>query len=141
MTGLSLVRSTSVTAAMARRRGAGRLAPWCFVLAGVVITAALTASIQIAGAVTNLRGEILALQQQCDELAARQAVLAVDWNTETSRQRIMRRAERELSLVCPDVPGLLLVAKRATDPANDAPLVALDLTPPSVPAAVAGERP
>ncbi|MBD3219700.1 hypothetical protein GF314_00535 [bacterium] len=140
MTGVSTIRRVPTSTVMARRRGAGRAAPWKFVLAGLLVTAGLAASIQVAGEVTQLRSEIQTLRAACDEMAARQAVLAVTWNTETSRQRIMRRAERELGLVCPEEPGPILVA-RMVRPTTGSEVLARDRTVAGVPSALAGERP
>ncbi len=140
MTGVSTIRRVPTATVMARRRGAGLSAPWKFVLAGVLVTAGLAASIQVAGEVTQLRSEIQALRAECDEMSARQAVLAVTWNTETARQRIMRRAERELELVCPEEPGPILVA-RTVPRSTERQALARDRTIVGVPTALAGERP
>lgn len=141
MTGSPSVNLVTARGAMARRRdGAGRLPLWCS-LAAVAITLIFAASIQVAGLVTGCREDIQILQRRCDELRARGALLSVHWNSESSRQVVMRRAQQELQLVCPDEPAVLLVATRAAGAADQRNLLALDVAPYRMPAAVAGERP
>lgn len=141
MTGSPSINLTAARGAMARRRdGSNRWPLWCG-LAGLSVTLILAASIQVAGAATNCRQDIQALQRRCDELEARAALLSVHWNTESSRQVIMRRAQQELQLVCPDEPALLLVAAPADGQADQRSVLALDLSAYRVPAAVAGDRP
>lgn len=141
MTGMVFNRGIPTTAVMARRRHTGRSHPWGFVLAGLLVTAGLAASIHVAGEVTNLRGEIQSLRAECEELSAGQAVLRVAWNSETSRQRIMRRAVRELGLTSPAEPTLTLVASAGPRLDGSRRLAALDLLTRAVPAAAADERP
>lgn len=141
MTGSPSVNLVTARGAMARRRdGAGRLPLW-YTLAGLAITLTLAASIQVAGLVTGCREDIQALQRRCDELRAQGALLSVHWNAESSRQVVMRRAQQELQLVCPDEPAVLLVATSASGDADQRRLLALDLAAYRMPAAVAGERP
>ena len=128
--------------AMARHRDRAAGTPTRLIVVGVVITAILALSIQIGGQVTRLREEIQALRRDCDELQARQALLSVRWNAESSRQVVMRRAEVELDLICPEEPGLLLVAAPGGGPGDRQTLVALGgSVRGGLPAAVAGERP
>lgn len=128
--------------AMARHRGRAAGMPARLIVVGLVITAILALSIQIGGEVTRLREEIQALRHDCDELQARQALLSVRWNAESSRQVVMRRAEVELDLVCPDEPGLLLVEAPDGGSGDRGTLVALGGgVRGGLPAAVAGERP
>jgi len=141
MTGSPPINLVAARGAMARHRdGAGRLPIWCG-LAGLAITLILAASIQVAGLVTGCREDIQALQRRCNELRAHGALLSVHWNAESSRQVVMRRAQQELQLVCPDEPAVLLVATPANSTADQRSLLALDLAAHRVPAAVAGERP
>ncbi len=140
MTGLRSVNLASAQGAMARHRhGAGRGPIWLG-LAAVAITLIMAASIQIAGEATALREEIQALGRRCDELTARSALLSVHWNSESSRQVVMRRAQRELELTCPDEPAMLLVTAPAPVGPDQPTVVALDFAAYQVPAAVAGER-
>ncbi|MEZ4388458.1 MAG: hypothetical protein R3D98_12980 [Candidatus Krumholzibacteriia bacterium] len=141
MTGLPSINLTTARGAMASRRGGNRPGPLWLALAGVAITLILAVSIQIAGEVTALREANQALARRCDELAARGALLSVRWNTESSRQVVMRRAQRELELESPDTPATLLVAAPVEAGHERSGLLALDLGAYGVPAAVAGERP
>ncbi len=73
---------------------------------------------------------------------AQRALLSVRWNSESSRQVVIRRAHTELDLVLPDEPGLVLVATptvRRRAAGDDVVAVYLPVDP--TPAAYAGERP
>jgi hypothetical protein len=105
---------------------------------GLLATGLLAGSIQLSNVNTALRREIQELQQGCATREAQRALLSVRWNTASSRQLIMGRAERELGLICPDAPGTILVAARR--PASREGWlqgVQLATTAPSLPAAVA----
>lgn len=141
MTGPRRVNLPVVRGAMASRRGGTGLGPAGLVTGALLVTMVLAASIQVSGQVTNLREEIQTLARRHDELSACHAKLALHWNTESSRQVIMRRAQIELDLESVDEPALLLVATAVTAGDDRAALLALDRAAPSLPTARAGEQP
>ncbi len=110
MTGLSSsIRPLAMS--MAHRRAASRDRNRLLV-AAVLMTALMAAGIRLGNEVTGLRREVQDLARTCHNLDARGAMLAVRWNTESSRQTIMRRAQRELGLVSETAPGAILVSYR-----------------------------
>ena len=126
---------------MARRRGADRYRPLVLAVVGVLATFMLAGAIQLGNSVTALRQDVQDMACDRDNLEARRAQLAVRWNTVSSRQVVMRRAQDELELICPDAPGTIVVA--TTEPAESGaswarlwPRLTLDNPLPS---AVAGE--
>ncbi len=125
---------------MAHRRGHASQAPLWFGLAGAGILLILAASMQIGGAVTNLRQDIQVLERGCDELHARQALLSLHWNSESSRHVVIARAEQEIDLMCPDEPSLLLVAAPMDGGDDPAAGLALDFAQAAMPQALAGEE-
>jgi len=141
MTGLPSINLTNARGVMAQHRDRRVPATVWVGLGGIILTALLLGAIQIGGEATQLRQEIQALGRGCDELEARQAVLSLQWNSESSRHVIMERAQRELELVCPEEPGLLLVMASEAESAGRRDQLALDLSACTVPAAMAGERP
>ena len=115
MNGLTSNRWSNDGWSMAQRRGAARYrTQW--LVAGLVMTVLLVGSIQLGNSVTSLRREIQDLVRTCQNLEAQRALLAVRWNTESSRQVVMRRAQRELGLVSDTAPGAILVS--TGDPAG-----------------------
>ena len=110
-------------------------------MVGVLATFMLAGAIQLGNSVTALRQDVQDMACDRDNLEARRAQLAVRWNTVSSRQVVMRRAQDELELICPDAPGTIVVA--TTEPAESGaswarlwPRLTLDNPLPS---AVAGE--
>jgi len=85
------------------------------VLAAMMLTGMMAASIQISNVMTSMREEIQTLERTCASLEAQQATLSMRWNSASSRQVIMRRAGEELGLICPDAPGTILVASRSQE--------------------------
>jgi len=141
MNDLRAVHGTALTWSMARRRNAARYRPLWLVAAGLLLTGMLAGGIQLGNAITTLRREVQDLARLCDNEEAQRAMLSVRWNTASSRQVVMRRAQRELELVCPDAPGTILVATRGDAAAN--PIVAqflrrLDAPRDPLPGAIAG---
>ena len=115
MTGIRATRSTGTARAMARPRGRDRYRPVWLVLAAMMLTGMMAASIQISNVMTSMREEIQTLERTCASLEAQQATLSMRWNSASSRQVIMRRAGEELGLICPDAPGTILVASRSQE--------------------------
>jgi len=95
---------------MARRRNAARYRPFWLVAAGLLLTGLLAGGIQLGITITKLRVEVKELARDCENEAAHLALVSVRWNTESSRQVVMRRAQDELALVCPDAPSTIRLA-------------------------------
>jgi hypothetical protein len=110
MTGLAHPSQPAPGVGMARRRGADRYRPLVLTAAGVLATFLLAGAIQLGNSITAMRRDVQDITRAIDNQQARRAKLAVLWNTESSRQVVMGRAERELGLICPDAPGTIVVA-------------------------------
>jgi cell division protein FtsB len=96
---------------MAQRRETARYRGK-LLLSGFLLTALLAGAIQLGNAVTGLRRDVQDLARTNRNLEARRAQLAVQWNTESSRQVILRRAAKELGLVVDEAPAVILVTRR-----------------------------
>ena len=99
---------------MAQRREAARYR-WRLLVSGLLLTGLLALAIQLGNAVTGLRRELQDLTRTNRNLEGRRAQLAVQWNTESSRQVILRRAQQELDLVVHEAPAAILVSRRDGD--------------------------
>ncbi len=110
MTGLDDRSHLAPGVGMARRRGVDRYRPLVLTVAGVLATFLLAGAIQLGNSITALRRDVQDLTRDIDNLEAHRANLAVQWNTESSRQVVMRRAQDEIELICPDAPGTIMVA-------------------------------
>lgn len=142
MTGIPEMKHSAPGWCMAHRRGADRYRPFVLAAAGILATFLLAGAIQLGNSITALRYEVQDLAREYDNLEAREAQLAVRWNTVSSRQVIMRRAQDELQLICPDVPGTIIVATAELEESGSAwarlwPRLSLNNPLPS---AVAAER-
>lgn len=109
MNGLLAGRQMRATWKMAHRRDTSRYRLRLF-LAGLMTTTLLTGAIQLGNTVAGLRREVQDLARACDNLEAGRALLAVGWNTESSRQVVMRRARQELGLIDHAAPAAILVS-------------------------------
>ncbi len=69
----------------------------------------LAGSVVVSNRVTGLRAEIARLENRREFLEAGSARLLTVWNKATAPTMIITRAERELGLVVPTEPGLVLV--------------------------------
>ena len=69
----------------------------------------MAGSIYISNQTTALRTEIASLEVRQEFLEAGNGHLLARWNAATSTEVIIRRARRELGLVVPEDPGLVLV--------------------------------
>ncbi|MDD5719822.1 MAG: hypothetical protein PHQ53_09065 [Candidatus Krumholzibacteria bacterium] len=111
MTRMHAARSAGGNWSMAHHRDASRYRVR-LLLASLLLTALLAGAIRLGNAVTSLRREILDLDRACSNLEAQRAQLAVRWNTESSRQVVMRRAQVELGLVSHAAPDAILISLR-----------------------------
>ena len=144
MTGLYETKHDPAGWCMARRRGVDRYRPFALAAAGILATFLLAGAIQLGNSITALRHDVQDLARDYDNLEAHQAQLAVRWNTVSSRQVVMRRAQTELKLVCPDVPGTIIVATAEVEEPGSTwarlwPRLSRNLNNP-LPSAVAGEN-
>ncbi len=69
----------------------------------------MAGSIYISNQTTALRTNIAALEARQEFLEAGTGHLLTRWNAATSTEVVIRRAKKELGLVVPDDPGLVLV--------------------------------
>ncbi len=94
---------------MAHRRAVGGrkvLAVGLLVLASAIL---LAGSVYISNRVTGLRTEIAGLESRREFLEAGSAGLLTVWNKATAPAVVTARAQRELGLIVPAEPGLVLV--------------------------------
>ena len=95
--------------AMAHRRGLFRrstaTAAPLLLLGGLLLAGAVFVSNQVVA----LRVQVDDLQDRREFMEARQARLRSQWNTMTAADVVVARAERELGLIRPAEPGLVLV--------------------------------
>lgn len=73
----------------------------------------MAGSIFISNKTVRMRTEIAGLASRRDFLEARSGLLLADWNAATAGPVIVRRAQRELGLVIPEDPDLVLVCREA----------------------------
>lgn len=96
---------------MAQRRESAQYR-WRLLGSGLLLTLLLATAIQLGNTVTGLRREVQDVARQNSNLEASRARLAMVWNTESSRQVILRRAQQELGLVVHEAPEAILVSTR-----------------------------
>jgi hypothetical protein len=84
-----------------------------FMTLGALSVALLMAgSIYISNQTTALRTEIATLESRQEFLEAGSGHLQTRWNAATSTEVVIRRAKKELGLVVPQDPGLVLVYEK-----------------------------
>jgi len=94
---------------MAHRRGLGSRKVLISALLVLVFAVLLGGSVYVSNRVTEFRSEIARLESRREFLESGSARLLTVWNKATSPQVITTRARRELGLVVPTDPGLVLV--------------------------------
>lgn len=109
--GTRALHSSKAMLGMAQHREAA-VFRWKLLGSGLLLTGMLAGAIQLGNTVTDLRREVHDLTRLNRNLEARRAHLAVHWNTESSRQVVMRRAEEELGLVIHEAPPAILISRR-----------------------------
>jgi hypothetical protein len=105
--------------AMARRRDGSQRRPLWIAAALVLVFALLGGAIQLGNSAASLRRGIQDLGREVEIASARQALLELQWNRASSRQVVMRRAARELGLISPEAPGLVLLAVSPDQPSEE----------------------
>jgi len=94
---------------MAHRRCVGGRKLLCGALLVLMMGVLLAGSVFVSNRVTGLRTDIAGLESRREFLEAGSARLLTVWNRKTAPSVIIDRAERELGLVVPTEPGLVLV--------------------------------
>lgn len=100
---------------MAHRRAVGGRNLLLGAVVAVVFAVLLAGSVYVSNQVTDMRAEISRLEDKRGFLEAGSARLLTVWNKETAPSVITGRARRELGLVVPDEPGLVLVQLRGDE--------------------------
>jgi len=106
--------------AMAHRRTMGGRKLLAGSLALVLLAVMLAGSVYVSNRVTGLRAEIARLECRREFLEAGSARLLTAWNKATAPAMIISRARKELVLVKPEEPDLVLVQMPATGEAVSA---------------------
>ena len=102
-------RGRTNSGVMAHRREVGGRKLLTVSLLVLVVAAMSVGSVYVTNQVTRLRLEIARLEDQREFLEAGSARLLRTWNKVSAASVVVARAERELGLVVPDEPGLVLV--------------------------------
>lgn len=95
--------------AMAHRRGVGSRRVFVGAMLLLVFAVLLAGSVYVSNRVIGLRAQIARLEDRREFLEADAARLLTIWNKATAPTVITARARRELGLVRPTEPGLVLV--------------------------------
>lgn len=95
--------------AMAQRKGllSGQVLAVIFVV--VLVGLLMGSRIFLTNQITGLRTRVADLENQREFLEAGSAKLHLKWNEASSRETVVARADRELGLIVPEEPGLVLV--------------------------------
>lgn len=129
---------------MARSRRLSRQAPLFLLVCGSLTAAVLTQVVSLSNRVVAVRGAIAELRAEKAYLEAAIGLLDAEWNRIAGAEVIVPRAEKELGLVTPDGPGLVVVmldgAKERDWPAGRRLLDAVGGGGQGVATAVAAER-
>ncbi len=101
--------------AMARRKGV--VTTRVTVIAGVIILVGILMAgrIFLTNQITGLRSQVADLESQKEFLEAGSAKLHKKWNLVSSSKIVMARAQKELGLIVPQNPGLVLVCWNTKD--------------------------
>ena len=103
--------------AMARRKGVLTTQLVMVVVVAVLLSLLMGGRIFLTNQITGLRSQVADLANQKEFLEASSARLHMKWNNASSRKVIVARAEKELGLIVPEKPGLVLVCMN--DPKKD----------------------
>ncbi len=101
--------------AMAHRRAVGGRKVVLAILLLSVFAVLSAGSVYVSNRTTGMRAEIAQLENRREFLEAGSARLLTIWNKATAPSVIAERAHRELGLIVPDEPSLVLVAMPAGD--------------------------
>ena len=99
----------TIQGAMAHRRALGGRNLMLVAVAVLLGSALLAGSVIVSNRVTRLRAEIARLESRRGFLEAGSAGLLTRWNKATAAGVITARAERELGLIAPEQPCLVLL--------------------------------
>lgn len=108
--------------AMARSRRWSGQAPLVFSAGCALAVLALTQLVSLNNRVVLAREEIKRLRDEKIYLEASLGQLALEWNRASSRDTITIRAQKELDLILPEGPGMVVVMQQAR-PERTAPLL------------------
>jgi len=97
------------TGSMAHRKGLFTAQVGAVLAVSLLLAVLLTGRVVILNQMTAMRTRIAVLEDQRCFLETRSASLQAQWNRQTSAQVICERAEKELGLINPEEPGLVLV--------------------------------
>lgn len=103
------------TGSMAHRKGLFTAQVGAVLVVSLLLAVLMTGRVVILNQMTAMRTRIAVLEDQKCFLETRSASLQAHWNKQTSAQVICDRAEKELDLINPQEPGLVLV-KLPADP-------------------------
>jgi len=81
---------------------------WCL-LAAAGVTTLLSMLVILANNCVVLRCDIDALRRERDYLEAAVAIKTMEWNQASAPDVVISRAEKELGLITPDGPGIVIV--------------------------------
>ncbi len=94
---------------MAQRKGVITSRVVAVICLVVVVGGLMAGRIFLTNQITGLRSRVADLENQKEFLEASSAKLHMKWNDASSRKVIVARAEKELGLIVPEKPGLVLV--------------------------------
>lgn len=97
------------TGSMAHRKGLFTAQVGAVLVVSLLLAVLMTGRVVILNQMTAMRTRIAVLEDQKCFLETRSASLQAQWNTQTSARVICDRAEKELGLMNPVDPGLVLV--------------------------------
>ena len=97
---------------MAQRKGMVTTQVVITVAVVVLVALLMGGRIFLTNQITGLRARVADYESQKEFLEAGSAQLHKDWNRESSGEVIIRRAQKELGLIVPQEPGLVLVCLR-----------------------------
>ena len=103
--------------AMARRKGVLTTQVVMIVAVVALVGLLMGARIFLTNQITGLRSRVADLENQKEFLEAGSAKLNMKWNYASSGDVLVARAEKELGLIVPEKPGLVLVC--SNEPKKD----------------------
>ncbi len=95
--------------AMARRKGVLTTQVVMVVVVAALVGLLLGGRIFLTNQITSMRARVADLENQKEFLEAGSAKLHMNWNHASSGEVVVARAQKELGLIVPEKPGLVLV--------------------------------
>ncbi len=105
---------------MAQRKGVLTLRVVLILGATLLLGSLMASRIFLTNQITGLRANVAELESRKEFLEAGSARLFTHWNRVSNGDLIVQRAERELGLVVPENPGLVLVCSKMAESQNGA---------------------